>query len=161
MNTIERGPSRAAKGAAAVSAPLAPFPNFTAQGLDRLRQMYAALPSSREALAALFTVQAAQTAPNEQWTRFFIETASAQLIWDERPTGTLTEGDASWLLDRFDEAPSIEVLGLLARVLEEAHRVPAGFPAAVRQRAAFFKPRGATCDALPRGGAATHLRLVV
>ena len=130
MNTNHRG------GGAATA--LNPFPNFTAQGLDRLRQMYAALPPSRGALAALFSVQAAQTAPDEQWATFFIETASAQLVWDERPTGTLTDDDAAWLLDRFDEAPSLEVLGVLARVLEDAQRVPSGFATAVRQRAALL-----------------------
>lgn len=160
MNIIDRGPSRAADGAVGAATPLAPFPNFTAQGLDRLRQMYAALPSSRDALGALFAVQAAQTAPNERWTTFFIETASAQLVWDERPTGTLTDGDAAWVLERFDEAPSIEVLGLLARLLEEAQRVPNGFPAAVRQRAAFFKPRTTVLEDAPRKPA-RHLRLVV
>ncbi len=159
MNSIDRGPSLAAN-APTITAPLAPFPNFTAQGLDRLRQMYATLPPSRDALGVLFAVQAAQTAPNEQWTTFFIETASAQLIWDERPTGTLTAEDGAWLLERFDEAPSIEVLGLMARVLEEANRVPHGFAAEVRQRAALFKPREAD-EALPARRPANHLRLVV
>lgn len=158
MNTNDWRPSYGTNLAQAV--PFAPFPNFTAQGLDRLRQMYAALPSSREALGALFAVQAAQTAPNEQWTTFFIETASAQLIWDERPTGTLTEDDATWLLERFDEAPAIETLALLARVLEEAQNVPNSFPRAVRQRAAAFKSRDAEPDGAVRRRP-SYLRLVM
>ncbi len=153
MNTSNREPWR---GGAATVAALNPFPNFTAQGLDRLRQMYAALPPSRGALAALFAVQAAQTAPDEQWATFFVETASAQLVWDERPTGTLTEDDAAWVLERFDEAPSLEVMGVLARVLEEAQRVPQHFAAAVRQRAALLGPGRAAGGRRP----APHLRVV-
>jgi sulfur relay (sulfurtransferase) DsrF/TusC family protein len=159
MNTVAKGASETNEGASAAMA-IAPFPSFTAQGLDRLRRMYAAMPPSREALQALFAVQAAQTAPSEEWTAFFIETASAQLIWDERPTGVLTEADARWLLERFDDAPSMEVLGLLARVLEEAHQVPRSFPAEVRERAALFRlPRASDLAAARQQ--TPYLRLVV
>ena len=138
---------------------LTPFSNLTSDGLDRVRRMYAHLAPNRETLAVLFALQAAQTAPTDEWTSFFVETGSAQLIWDERPTGTLSEDDAHWLLARFDEAPSIAVMGLLVRVLEEAHRSPGWFPASVRQRAALFRPVS-TQDGSTTLRSAAHLRLV-
>ncbi len=156
MTTTEQELLPAGAGQAIAEA-LTPFQNFTTSGLDRVRAIYAALLPTRDTLAVLFALQAAQTAPTPEWTAFFIETASAQLIWDERPTGTLTEMDACWLLARFDEAPSLAVLGLLARVLEEAHRVPHWFVAAVRHRAALFSP-GARSDGSKRSMG--HLRLV-
>lgn len=141
--------------------PITPFPNFSADALDEVRRMYAALPPTRESLAILFALDAAQTAPTEAWAGFFIETASAQMIWDERPTGTVCEDDARWMLGWFDEAPSLTLLALLVRVLDEAHRTPAWFAAAVRQRATLFRAADpAASPAKPAGKKVAYLRLV-
>ncbi len=142
-------------------APITPFPYFTESGLNRVRQMYAALVPTRTSLAVLFALDAAQTAATDQWVSFFIETASAQLIWDQRPTGVLSEQDAVWLLARFDEAPTLSVMALLVRVVDEAHRMPTWLPAAVRHRAALFRSAAATATGLttPRKDVA-YLRLV-
>ncbi len=158
MNTQEQGPSSAGHEAL-IAMSFTPFANFSSLGLDRLRRMYSALPPSRDALAALFAVHAAQTSPTEQWTTFFVETASAQLIWDERPTGRLSEDDAAWLLARFDEAPSLEVLYLMVRIIDEAHEVPKGFEFEVRQRAMPFRPL--FVEAAASRPETSHLRLVV
>ena len=140
--------------------PITPFPNFSAEGLEDVRRLYAALPPTRDSLAVLFALDAAQTAPTEAWAGFFIETASAQLIWDERPTGTVREDDARWMLGWFDEAPSLTLLALLVRVLEEAHRLPSWFAAAVRQRATLFRATDPASPPKANGKKVSYLRLV-
>ena len=118
--------------------PIKPFSHFSRTGLNHVREVYEALSPNRETLDVLFSLDAAQTDPTEDWIRFFIETASAQLIWDERPTGTLAEADALWVLRKFDDAPSLAILAILVRLAEEAHRRPSWYEAEVRQRAALF-----------------------
>ena len=154
---IDNGFSDAVRGKA-TAAPLMPFDGLSSHGLDRVRQMYAALAPTRDTLAVLFSLQAAQTGPSDAWVGFFIEIASDYLIWDERPTGVLSEHDARWVLARFDEAPSLAVLGLMIRILDEAHRVPSWFPSAVRQRASLMMADGAP-GGTPKKRPA-HLRLV-
>lgn len=157
MTMIDNGFSDQARGKAA-SAPLTPFEGLSHHGLDRVRQMYAALAPTRDTLAVLFSLQAAQTEPSDAWVNFFIEIASDFLIWDERPTGFLSESNAQWVLARFDDAPSLAVLGLMVRLLDEAHHLPIWFLAAVRQRAALFMAETAA-SASPRKRS-SHLRLV-
>lgn len=129
----------AADGYATKAGPaLTPFTTLTDEALGRIRQLYDAVPPTHESLAALFEVDAAQTQPSDSWIGFFVETVCAQLIWDARPTGTLTAADASWVLQRFDDAPSFAMLALLVRLLEEAVRLPPAFAGQVRQRAALF-----------------------
>ena len=123
---------------------ITPFPNFSEQGLNRIRQMHSALVPTRELLTLLFSIDAAQTDPTDEWMGFFVEAVSGQLIWDERPTGILSEQDAAWVLARFDEAPGLSVLAVLVRLLEEAHRSPSWFEGAVRQRASLFRTTTAT-----------------
>lgn len=136
-----------------------PFKSLTDTALARIRQIYDSVPPSREALTALFAVDAAQTQPTDAWIGFFVETACAQLVWDDRPTGTLTETDAAWVLARFDEAPSFATLALLVRLLEEAVRLPPTFAAQIRQRAALFSARStASRDDKPKS--VPYLRLV-
>lgn len=150
----------AVEGHAAEAEPaFTPFKSLTDAALARIRQLYDAVPPTREALNALFAVDAAQTQPTDAWIGFFVETACAQLIWDDRPTGTLTSTDAGWVLARFDEAPSLATLSLLVRLLEEAVRLPPSFAGQVRQRAALFgaKPTMAGED---KPKSVPYLRLV-
>ena len=118
--------------------PIKPFSHFSRTGLNHVREVYAALSPNRDTLDVLFSLDAAQTAPTEDWVRFFIEISCAQLIWDERPTGTLSEADARWALRKFDDAPSLAILAILVRLAEEAHQRPSWYEAEVRQRAALF-----------------------
>lgn len=138
--------------------PIKPFSHFSTTGLDHVRQVYAALSPNRETLDVLFSLDAAQTDPTEEWIRFFIETACDQLIWVERPTGRLTEADALWALRKFDDAPSLAILAILVRLAEEAHYRPSWYEGEVRQRAALFsnllRPASAKARAVP------YLRLV-
>ena len=137
---------------------LVPFRNLTAEGLRRVRQMYAALVPTRATLESLFALDAAQTAPTENWLTFFVEVASAHVIWDERPTGRVSEEDARWLLAQFDRRPSASTLAVLTRVVEEAPQAPAWMQAAVRHRACAFDANRDAAAPQPRPGA--HLRLV-
>jgi hypothetical protein len=160
MTTMNNDVSKALQDGGATTS-FTPFSNFTASGLDRVRQMYAALVPTRASLAVLFALDAAQTEPTEQWTAFFIETASAQVIWETRPTGVLNDQDARWALARFDEAPSLAIIALLIRVTEEAHRLPAWFAAEVKDRAALFHKAAATAAGLSsRKKSVPYLRLV-
>lgn len=132
----------AVDGHAAEAGPgFTPFKSLTHTALAHIRQIYDSVPPTREALAALFAVDAAQTQPTDSWIGFFVETACAQLVWDDRPTGTLTVADAEWVLARFDDAPSLATLALLVRLLEETVSLPTDFAAHVRQRAALFDAR--------------------
>ena len=139
---------------------LTPFKNLTDTALSRIRQLYEAAPPTREALAALFAVDAAQTQPSDAWIGFFVETACAQLVWDERPTGALGAADAAWVLERFDEAPSFATLALLVRLLEEAVRLPPDFAGHVRKRAALFSGRSTVPVRADKPKAVPYLRLV-
>ena len=150
----------AVEGHAAEAAPaFTPFKSLTDAALSRIRQIYNSVPPTREALDALFAVDAAQIQATDAWIGFFVETACAQLIWDDRPTGTLTATDAAWVLARFDEAPSFATLALLVRLLEEAVRLPPDFTAQVRQRAALFNTKPVTArEGKPKS--VPYLRLV-
>ena len=150
----------AVDGHAAEAGPaITPFKSLTDTALSRIRQIYDAVPPTREGLLALFAVDAAQTQPSDAWIGFFVETACAQLVWEDRPTGTLTATDATWVLQRFDEAPSFATLALLVRLLEEAVHWPAGFAGQVRQRAALFSGRAKPVQA-DRPRSVPYLRLV-
>ena len=122
--------------------------------------VYQALIPNRHTLAILFALDAAQTEPSERWIRFFVETASAQLIWDERPTGTVTNDDASWVLARFDDAPSLAVLAILVRISEEAQHLPIWFIGEVRRRATLFSNLAEKHGLHPKPKGVPHLRLV-
>jgi hypothetical protein len=122
----------------AKAATIAPFASLTATALANIGRIYETLTPSLESLGVLFALDAAQTAPTEQWVTYFVETASAQLIWDERPTGSVSEVNATWVLARFDEAPTLATMAVLVRLVEEAQVVPTWFGAEVRNRAKLF-----------------------
>lgn len=139
---------------------IAPFRTLTDDALRQIRQLHATVPSTRGALAVLFAIDAAQMEPSEDWVGFFVETACAHLIWEERPTGSLTAENAAWVLSRFDDAPSIALVALMVRLVEEAHRTPSDFEAGVRRRAGLFKSRLETGPSGSRQKSVPYLRLV-
>ncbi len=149
---------QAGDAAGAVGAAIAPFSGMTDAALANIRRVYEALTPNRDTLGILFSLDAAQTEPSDQWITYFVETASAQLIWDERPTGSLREEDARWVVARFDEAPTVATLAVLVRVVEEAQTIPSWFSAAVRQRAELFGSK--IVQVAPPARRPPYLRLV-
>ena len=139
---------------------IAPFRTLTEDALCDIRRLHATVPSTRSALALLFAIDAAQMEPSEGWVGFFVETACAHLVWDERPTGMLVAKDADWVLSRFDDAPSVSLVALMVRLVEEAHRVPADFEANVRRRASLFTSRQDRERTSKRPRSVPYLRLV-
>ena len=60
------------------------------------------------------------------WSEFFIETMTAHLVWERRPTGRILRDDADWLLDMLDlpraaAAPNMRIL--LFSLVSEAEEV--------------------------------------
>ena len=60
------------------------------------------------------------------WSEFFIETLTAHLVWERRPTGRILEADADWLLGMLDlprAAAAANVRILLFSLVSEAEEV--------------------------------------
>ncbi|WP_293868422.1 hypothetical protein [uncultured Alsobacter sp.] len=60
------------------------------------------------------------------WSEFFIETVTAHLVWERRPTGRILQDDAEWLLGMLDlpraaSAPNLRIL--LFSLVSEAEEV--------------------------------------
>jgi hypothetical protein len=91
---------------------------------------------SRDEAQALFDLERAQRAPCAEWTEFFVESLTDHVVWQCRPTGTILEEQAQWLVRESDCCRALTGVALLANVLAEAYRAPAWLVAAVRARAA-------------------------
>ena len=90
---------------------------------------------SREEADALFALECAANAKAEAWDDLFIDTITRHCVWDLRPTGVVNEAQAEWLIDAADNARTPNAFAVLVNVLDEAHRVPQWFTAAVKARA--------------------------
>ena len=90
---------------------------------------------SREEADALFALECATNAKAPAWDDLFIETITRHCVWDLRPTGVVNEAQAEWLIDAADLARTPNAFAVLVNVLDEAHRVPQWFTAAVKARA--------------------------
>lgn len=91
---------------------------------------------SREEADALFALESAGNAKAPAWDHLFIETITRHCVWDLRPTGVVNEAQGEWLLQAADRTQTPNAFAVLVNVLEEAHRVPQWFVAAVKARAA-------------------------
>ena len=100
------------------------------------RHLFADASLDRAEAMALFDLERAALTRCEAWTAFFVESLTDHVVWGERPTGRLDEGEAAWLLAEVDATRTPASFALLVNVLDEAAGVPAWFPAAVRARAA-------------------------
>lgn len=69
------------------------------------------------------------------WGEFLVEALTDYVVWDQRPSGVLTEDAALWLSDKVGETPTPACLALLVAILDEVETVPAWFVPAVRLRA--------------------------
>ena len=85
---------------------------------------------------ALFDIERTARPDSEDWVEFFVDTIVDFLLWQQRPSGVLNEAQAEWLLAQVDGARSLTTFAILVAVLDEAHRTPGWFCAAVRGRAA-------------------------
>jgi len=100
------------------------------------REVFAEGWVTREAADELFAVERAGLANAPEWTDFFVEKIVEHVVWQARPTGVISEGQAEWLIARADECASVNALAAMVSALGEAERAPAWFLAAVRARAA-------------------------
>ena len=103
------------------------------RGLQRL--VLAAGALTRAEADALFALEASPTPKPADWTAFFVEAITAHVVWDDRPTGTVDEARARWLVAQVDTAGSLGALAALVNIMAEAHRVPAWLLAEARTRA--------------------------
>ena len=110
--------------------------NVTAMDVAWLRrEVFADGVVTGEAADELFAVERADIEKAPEWTDFFVETITDYALWQARPTGALSEGQAEWLLAQADSCMTVGALAALVNVLGEAHRAPRWFLAAVRARA--------------------------
>jgi hypothetical protein len=62
----------------------------------------------------------------EGWGDFFVETLTAHLVWERRPTGTIRAEDVVWLIDQIEQprmAPAAHFGSLLVSLVREADHV--------------------------------------
>lgn len=89
---------------------------------------------TRDEADALFDIE--RSRPEcEAWSEFFVDTILDYLLWQQRPSGVLNEPKAEWLMGQVDRTRTLASFALLVAVLEEAHRTPGWYLAAVRGRA--------------------------
>ncbi len=85
---------------------------------------------------ALFSIERAVRPDCREWRDFFIDAIVDFLLWQQRPSGVLNEAQAEWLMSRADSTKTLTAFATLVATLEEAHRTPGWFAAAVRGRVA-------------------------
>jgi hypothetical protein len=91
---------------------------------------------SRDEADALFDIERAVRTDCREWGEFFVGTLVDYLLWQQRPSGVLNEAKAEWLIAQADRTRTLAAFAILVAVLDEAHRTPVWFEAAVRGRAA-------------------------
>ncbi len=99
------------------------------------RESFGERSLSRIEIEALFGLDRLVRPECEAWAALLAEVVTDHVVWDCRPTGIVTEGDAEWLFRRVDGSRTLAGLGVLIEILEGAHRVPYWFAGAVRRRA--------------------------
>ena len=85
---------------------------------------------------ALFSIERAVRPDCPEWRDFFIDVIVDFLLWQQRPSGILNEAQAEWLMGQADRTRTLTDFATLVAALEEAHRTPGWFAAAVRGRVA-------------------------
>ncbi len=99
------------------------------------REVFTQHAPSRIEIEDLFAIDAVAQPKGEAWAEFFVETVTDFVVWGQRPTGLVEEADAHWLLTKVDAAKTASSFAVLVNILDQAHRVPRWFSAAVRSRA--------------------------
>ena len=90
---------------------------------------------SRAEAEMMFAIERQRGDRCRAWGEFLVEALTDFAVWDQRPSGVLTEEAALWLSDQVGEKPTPACLALLVAVLDEVETVPAWFVPAVRVRA--------------------------
>jgi hypothetical protein len=108
---------------------------IAAEDVCDLRRVFAEGWLERDEADMLFTLDAAPGTKCPGWTAFFVETITDHVVWQMRPTGTITDDQAEWLLAAADRAATLPAFALLINVLAEAHRVPLWLVTAIKTRA--------------------------
>ena len=109
----------------------------TADDVTALRRdVFADRPLNRIDIEALFTLDRVARPQGDAWSQFLVEVVTDHVVWDARPTGVVDTAQAEWLLRRVDASKTLSSFAILVAILDEAHRVPHWFHAAVRARAA-------------------------
>ena len=85
---------------------------------------------------ALFSIERNVRPDCPEWREFFVDLIVDFLLWQQRPSGVLNEAQAEWLVGQADSARTLTAFATLVTALEEAHRTPGWFAAAVRGRVA-------------------------
>ncbi len=104
------------------------------------RNVFSERPPTRLELEDLFAIDAIARPNQEAWIEFFVDTVTDHIVWDIRPTGVVDEAHARWLISKVDASQTVAGFAVLINVLDQAHRVPRWFAAAVRARAAAGWP---------------------
>lgn len=84
---------------------------------------------------ALFAVERRCIPACAEWRDFFIEAIVDHLLWQCRPSGVLSEEQATWLIAQADRARTLSAFAILVAILDEAERTPRWFGPAVKRRA--------------------------
>ena len=109
----------------------------TVDDIRRLRRDFFTDGEASQAQAeALFAIERSGIANCAEWTEFFVEVITSHVVWEQRPTGIVSEEQAQWLIDQVDRTKSVTALAVLVNILAEADRIPAWLPASARGRAA-------------------------
>lgn len=98
----------------------------------------------------IFAIEHGRAETCRAWGDLLVELLTDFVVWDQRPSGTLTEDTATWLSDQVGDTPTPACLALLVAVADEAEDIPAWFLPAVRLRASKAFGRGA--GAVPPNG---------
>ncbi|HMN73142.1 MAG TPA: hypothetical protein PKA55_14855 [Rhodoblastus sp.] len=85
---------------------------------------------------ALFAIERNVRPDCPAWRDFFVDAIVDFLLWQQRPSGVLSEAQAEWLVSQADSTKTLTAFATLVTALEEAHRTPGWFAAAVRGRVA-------------------------
>ena len=115
--------------------------HVAATDVTRLRRdVFSERPATDLEIEDLFAIDAIARPTLDAWIEFFVDTITDHVVWDIRPTGVLEEHHARWLIAKIDAAQTVAGFAVLINVLDQAHRVPRWFSAAVRARAAAGWP---------------------
>ncbi|RYB04217.1 hypothetical protein [Lichenibacterium ramalinae] len=99
------------------------------------RHLFADGSLDRTEAEALFDLERAALSRCEAWTAFFVQAVTDHVVWGERPTGRLDEGQAEWLLAQVDMTRTPAAFAVLVNVIDEAQSLPSWFAGAVKARA--------------------------
>ncbi|MCB1542012.1 MAG: hypothetical protein KDJ25_14580 [Rhodoblastus sp.] len=91
---------------------------------------------TQDEAAALFSIERSVRPDCPDWREFFVDVIVDFLLWQQRPSGVLNEAQAEWLVSQADATRTLTAFATLVAALEEAHRTPGWFAAAVRGRVA-------------------------